>query len=40
MRGACECGYARLLVIAPNRAHGREMLDAPHDRRGLWDAFE
>jgi micrococcal nuclease len=37
-------GYARLLVIAPNRAHGREMLDAEldarHDRRGLWDACE
>jgi len=37
-------GYARLLVIAPNRAHGREMLDAEldarHHRLGLWDACE
>ncbi len=34
-------GYARLLVIAPNRAHGRELLDAELEarraRRGLWD---
>jgi micrococcal nuclease len=33
-------GFARLLVIAPNRAHGREMLDselaARDARRGLW----
>jgi micrococcal nuclease len=33
-------GYARLLVIDPNRAHAREMLDAELDarrhRRGLW----
>lgn len=33
-------GYARLLVIAPNRAHGRELLDAEldarHHDRGLW----
>jgi micrococcal nuclease len=37
-------GFARLLVIAPNRAHGREMLaaelDAHHHRRGLWAACE
>lgn len=37
-------GYARLLVIAPNRAHGREMLDAEldarHHHRGLWRACE
>lgn len=35
-------GFARLLVIAPNRAHGREMLDselaARDARRGLWRA--
>ena len=35
-------GYARLLVIAPNRAHGRTMLDAElaarHADRGLWRA--
>jgi micrococcal nuclease len=33
-------GYARLLVIAPNRAHARDLLraeiDARHERRGLW----
>lgn len=33
-------GYARLLVIEPNRAHARTMLDAELDaerhRRGLW----
>ena len=37
-------GYARLLVIAPNRAHGRELLDAEldarHHQRGLWSACE
>ena len=37
-------GYARLLVIAPNGAHGRTMLDAEldarHHHRGLWDACE
>jgi len=37
-------GYARLLVIAPNRAHGRELLDAElearHHRRGLWSSCE
>ncbi len=35
-------GYARLLVIDPNRAHARAMLeaelDAQHHRRGLWRA--
>ena len=35
-------GYARLLVIAPNREHGREMLaaelEARHADRGLWGA--
>jgi len=35
-------GFARLLVIAPNRAHGREMLDAElaarAAQRGLWGA--
>lgn len=35
-------GYARLLVIRPNGAHGREMLDeelaAKRARRGLWGA--
>ena len=35
-------GFARLLVIAPNRAHGRVMLDAElaarDAGRGLWDA--
>lgn len=35
-------GYARLLVIDPNRAHARSMLaaelDAQHHRRGLWSA--
>jgi micrococcal nuclease len=33
-------GYARLLVIAPNRAHARDLLaaelDARHHDRGLW----
>lgn len=33
-------GLARLLVIAPNRAHGRDFLDsellARHQKRGLW----
>lgn len=33
-------GFARLLVIAPNRAHGRALLDAElaarDARRGLW----
>ena len=33
-------GFARLLVIEPNRAHARRMLDAElaaeHHRRGLW----
>jgi len=37
-------GYARLLVIDPNRAHARDMLDeelaAEHHRRGLWGACE
>jgi micrococcal nuclease len=37
-------GYARLLVIAPNRAHGRELLDAElearHRDRGLWGECE
>jgi micrococcal nuclease len=37
-------GYARLLVIAPNGAYGRQMLDAEldarHRRRGLWAACE
>jgi micrococcal nuclease len=37
-------GYARLLVIAPNRAHGRELLDAEldarHHHRGLWAECE
>jgi micrococcal nuclease len=35
-------GFARLLVIEPNRAHARTMLDAELDaeqhRRGLWSA--
>jgi micrococcal nuclease len=35
-------GYARLLVIEPNRAHAREMLRAElaarRDRAGLWGA--
>ncbi|MFI5047032.1 MAG: thermonuclease family protein [Acidimicrobiia bacterium] len=35
-------GYARLLVIDPNRAHARDMLDeeldAQRHRRGLWGA--
>lgn len=35
-------GYARVLVIAPNVAHAREMLGlelaARRERRGLWDA--
>jgi micrococcal nuclease len=35
-------GYARLLVIPPNGAHGRVMLaaelDAQHARRGMWGA--
>jgi micrococcal nuclease len=35
-------GYARLLVIDPNRAHARELLaaelDAQRNRRGLWSA--
>lgn len=35
-------GYARLLVIAPNDAHGRALLAAENDarehRRGLWSA--
>ena len=35
-------GFARLLVIDPNRAHAREMLDeeldAEHHHRGLWGA--
>jgi micrococcal nuclease len=35
-------GFARLLVIEPNRAHARAMLDAELDaeqhRRGLWSA--
>lgn len=35
-----EMGYARLLVIEPNHAHARLMLDeelqAKRDRRGLW----
>jgi micrococcal nuclease len=35
-------GYARLLVIDPNRAHARTMLDeelaAEHHHRGLWGA--
>jgi micrococcal nuclease len=35
-------GYARLLVIEPNRAHARTMLDreleAEQHARGLWDA--
>ena len=35
-------GYARLLVIDPNHAHAREMLDeeldAEQHRRGLWGA--
>ncbi|HEY8218421.1 MAG TPA: thermonuclease family protein [Acidimicrobiia bacterium] len=33
-------GYARLLVIAPNRRHAHELLEAEltarHERRGLW----
>lgn len=33
-------GYARLLVIDPNRSHARDMLDdelaAEHGHRGLW----
>ena len=37
-------GYARLLVIEPNRAHARDLLDeelaAERDRRGLWGACE
>jgi micrococcal nuclease len=37
-----EKGYARLLVIEPNHAHARQMLDeelrAKRDRRGLWRA--
>ena len=37
-------GYARLLVIDPNRAHARDMLDdeldAEQHRRGLWGACE
>jgi micrococcal nuclease len=37
-----EKGYARLLVIEPNHAHARTMLDeelqAKRDRRGLWGA--
>jgi micrococcal nuclease len=37
-------GYARLLVIAPNRAHGWALLDAELDarghRRGLWRECE
>jgi micrococcal nuclease len=37
-------GYARLLVIEPNRAHAREMLaaelDARNAHRGLWAACE
>ena len=35
-------GYARLLVIAPNRRHAHALLDAElaarHAARGLWDA--
>jgi micrococcal nuclease len=35
-------GYARLLIIPPNGAHGRAMLDAQlaarRDHRGLWGA--
>jgi endonuclease YncB( thermonuclease family) len=35
-------GFARLLVIEPNRAHARTMLDAELEaerhRRGLWAA--
>jgi micrococcal nuclease len=35
-------GYARLLIIPPNGAHGRAMLaaelDAQYSRRGLWGA--
>jgi micrococcal nuclease len=35
-------GFARLLVIEPNRAHARTMLDAElaaeQHARGLWDA--
>lgn len=37
-------GYARLLVIAPNRAHARDLLaaelDARNAGRGLWAACE
>jgi micrococcal nuclease len=37
-------GYARLLVIAPNRAHARELLaaelEARDAKRGLWAACE
>ena len=37
-----EKGYARLLVIEPNHAHARTMLDeeldACRERRGLWGA--
>ncbi len=37
-------GYARLLVIEPNRAHARDMLEAELDarraERGLWAACE
>ena len=37
-------GFARLLVIEPNRAHARTMLDAEliaeQHARGLWDACE
>ena len=37
-------GYARLLVIDPNRAHARTMLDeeldAEQHRRGLWGACD
>ena len=39
-----EKGYARLLVIEPNHAHARTMLDeeldARHRGRGLWAACE
>jgi len=37
-----RAGFARLLVIAPNRAHGHDFLAAElfarHHRRGLWAA--
>ncbi|MCZ7525132.1 MAG: thermonuclease family protein [Acidimicrobiia bacterium] len=37
-------GYARLLVIPPNRAHGRALLEAElaarRDRAGLWGRAE